>query len=508
MQHSWWVPRSGQPGFRVMPSTARVNTNSVTEGWPTRLEDPGASTSPIVTDTLYHDGFVTNLAVAWGGHPTKKADSGFQIQGGAAESISPRFRRRPRRPRAQRQNRLAPLRKLDQLLLSAVDTSTKWCPLRAGFARSLYVLPHNYRQMLCKYVVSSLTVLALINSLGGEFGEPADRFKAELQRFLATFLSTNREVPGVALHIDSELLGVSWSGAAGVIDLVTKAPLTPENPVRIASNTKTFVATSILRLAEDGFLELDASISRYLPPELVKALVRGGYLPEQISVRHLLTHTSGIFDFSQSPAYDRMYEENPKYRWTRAEQVQGAMDWGRPYGAPGKVFSYSDTGYILLGEILERKTGQSMGRAIKQLVQYEKHGITSTWQEIFEREPENLRPRAHQYDGEKDTYCDDASIDLYGGGGLVSTVKDLSAFMRVVFTGKVYSKPETLQTMLIPYPAETVGPPAYGVAQQLGAYGMGVRLRRWKVSQCTLTVDIGERSRPMLQSCERALQRP
>jgi prepilin-type N-terminal cleavage/methylation domain-containing protein len=91
MQHSWWVPRSGQPGFRVMPSTARVNTNSVTDGWPTRLEDPGVSTSPIVTDTLYHDGFVTNLAVAWGGHPTKKSDSGFQIQGGSAESISRAF---------------------------------------------------------------------------------------------------------------------------------------------------------------------------------------------------------------------------------------------------------------------------------------------------------------------------------------------------------------------------------------------------------------------------------
>ena len=47
MQHSWWVPRSGQAGYKVMPSTARVNTNSVTVGWPTRLEDPGASISPI-----------------------------------------------------------------------------------------------------------------------------------------------------------------------------------------------------------------------------------------------------------------------------------------------------------------------------------------------------------------------------------------------------------------------------------------------------------------------------
>jgi prepilin-type N-terminal cleavage/methylation domain-containing protein len=88
MQHSWWVPRSGKLGYSVMPSTARVNTNMVQDGWPTRLEDPGASVNPIITDTLYHDGYVTNLALAWGGHPTTKADSGFQINGGKADSIS------------------------------------------------------------------------------------------------------------------------------------------------------------------------------------------------------------------------------------------------------------------------------------------------------------------------------------------------------------------------------------------------------------------------------------
>jgi len=88
MQHSWWVPRSGKPGFQVMPSTSRVNTNTLAEGWPTRLEDRGASLSPIITDTLYHDDFITDLSLAWGGHPTTKADSGFQIQGGGAESIS------------------------------------------------------------------------------------------------------------------------------------------------------------------------------------------------------------------------------------------------------------------------------------------------------------------------------------------------------------------------------------------------------------------------------------
>jgi prepilin-type N-terminal cleavage/methylation domain-containing protein len=91
MQHSWWVPRSGTPGYQVMPSTARVNTNAVETGWPTRLDDRRASLSPVITDTLYHDGFTTNLSIAWGGHPTKRADSGFQIQGGNAESISRAF---------------------------------------------------------------------------------------------------------------------------------------------------------------------------------------------------------------------------------------------------------------------------------------------------------------------------------------------------------------------------------------------------------------------------------
>jgi len=88
MQHSWWVPRTGKPGFKVMSSTTRINTNAVVEGWPTRLDDPGVSVSPIITDTLYHDGFMTDLSKAWGGHPTKNVDSGFQIQGGGAESIS------------------------------------------------------------------------------------------------------------------------------------------------------------------------------------------------------------------------------------------------------------------------------------------------------------------------------------------------------------------------------------------------------------------------------------
>jgi prepilin-type N-terminal cleavage/methylation domain-containing protein len=87
IQHNWWVPRGGQAGFQVMMGGI-ANTNVVQVGWPARLEDAQAGYSPIVTDTLYLSGFNTNRAVAFGGHPTKKGDSGFQLQGIDARSIT------------------------------------------------------------------------------------------------------------------------------------------------------------------------------------------------------------------------------------------------------------------------------------------------------------------------------------------------------------------------------------------------------------------------------------
>ena len=87
IQHNWWVPRGGKAGFRVMGSD-QANTNAVTLGWPIRLEDPQAAYSPIVTDTLYLPGFDVSVGQAFGGHPGKKGDSTYQIQGTDARSIS------------------------------------------------------------------------------------------------------------------------------------------------------------------------------------------------------------------------------------------------------------------------------------------------------------------------------------------------------------------------------------------------------------------------------------
>ncbi len=304
--------------------------------------------------------------------------------------------------------------------------------------------------------------------------KPPDELEQALQSVLDDVVATNDTIPGVALHVEMPRAGLSWSGAAGVADRASGVPLTPQHPVRIASNTKTFVAAAMLRLWEEGRLDLDSSIAAHLPSDFVQTMKGDGYQPEAITVRHLLTHTSGLFDYADSEEFLEQYEANVTRRWTRAEQLQGAMDWGDPYGAPGEVYRYSDTGYILLGEILEGLTGQPMGTALRELIGYEALGLTSTWLETLEPKPAAVPDRAHQYEGDFDTYALDPSLDLYGGGGLASTVGDLARFMRGVFTGRVYVGSTTRDTMLSTVLATEAGPPAYGVTQVPGTYRMGV----------------------------------
>jgi D-alanyl-D-alanine carboxypeptidase len=242
--------------------------------------------------------------------------------------------------------------------------------------------------------------------------------------------------------------------AAGVADLATGTPLAPGARFRIASVTKPFVAVATLRLVEDGRLSLDDTVAALLAGPFDELLRDGGYDTGAITLRHLLTHTSGLYDFA-ADAYDPSIPggftaevaKDPGRRWTRFEQIAFAMSRGKPYGAPGTVFGYSDTGACLVGEIIEHTTEQTMGAAIRQLVGFDRLGLTHTWQETIEPEPVDLPPLSHQYEGPLDVADMDASVDLYGGGGLMSTCGDLARFFRGLLQGRVFRDPETLTTM-------------------------------------------------------------
>ena len=292
----------------------------------------------------------------------------------------------------------------------------------------------------------------------------------ELQALVDSAVADGDSIPGAAIYVAAP--GVKYAVAAGLADPEAGVEMTPAHPVRIASNTKTYVAATVLRLAEEGKLELDDPIAEHLSPNLLDELRGDGYDPQAITIRHLLTHTAGIFDHSDTPNYIAAITADPGRDWTRAEQVEAAMAWGDPLGRPGEVYRYSDTGYVLLGDIVSNAFGGSLPSAVRELLGFDALGLRSTWWETFEPRPEGIPERAHQFLAETDTFDFDPSLDLYGGGGLVATVGDMGRFLRALFRGDVFADPATRSIML----STVEGASGSGDEGQMppGMYRMGI----------------------------------
>ena len=238
---------------------------------------------------------------------------------------------------------------------------------------------------------------------------------------------------------------VSIAGKDGV---AATPALGPDTPVRVASNTKTFVAATVLRLWEQGRIDLDAAIGPLMSPRLDELMRSGGYDTARITLRHLLSHSAGIYDHAQDERYLTLVLSQPAKRWTREDQVRLAVTWGKPLGPPGTVFHYSDTGYILVGDIIERITGQSLGKAVRTQLQLDRLNLQSTWWEVLEDKPRRAPWRARQFIGDAEVTDLDASVDLHGGGGLVMSAKDLAILTAALFEGRLLERPGTLQEML------------------------------------------------------------
>jgi D-alanyl-D-alanine carboxypeptidase len=257
----------------------------------------------------------------------------------------------------------------------------------------------------------------------------------------------NQDIPGILFHVQTEDGEIKWSGAAGVSDRKSGKSLLPNQTFRIASVTKTFVAASILRLWEEGKLRLEDPISNYLSPEHSQILSQD-YDLKNISILQVLRHNAGFFDHTHAPVFFEKVLQPGGHEWTRTEQLKLCVEAGEPIGAPGEKFSYSDTGYIILGEIIENIQGKPLGLAMPEILDFEDLGLQNT---AFEGlNPKVDQARIHQYLQGQDTYSFHPSMDYFGGGGLLSTTEDLSRFFLALFHGKVFKNPGTLEQMLQP----------------------------------------------------------
>lgn len=286
-----------------------------------------------------------------------------------------------------------------------------------------------------------------------------------LDDFLAAHRAAGIDMPGVVMHVEAPTAGVRWTGTAGVFER-GGAPLEPHHCVRIASITKTYVAASVLRLADAGSLSVHDPVVEHLADHVVDTVHRLSPHADTISIEHLLRHTSGIYDFGTDATYRRTIGREPTKVWSAADLLAIAVDHGTPWGPPGEAFHYCDTGYVLLALVLEHHTGLPFAAALRRLSGIDELGMSSTWLEGKEPVPASAAPRAHQYLGDDDTHGFDPSFDGYGGGGLVSTASELAHYFRTLVTGDLLA-PASRSAML-----DTCVPTDLGELGQRCGYGI------------------------------------
>jgi D-alanyl-D-alanine carboxypeptidase len=251
--------------------------------------------------------------------------------------------------------------------------------------------------------------------------------------------------PGILFSIKSGDGKLAWSGAVGINDLKLGDSLQARQTFRIASVTKTYVAAAILRLMEKKVLRLEDPISMHLSPQHAEILAQD-YDLKQITIAQILRHSAGFYDHTNAPEFFEKVFSVPVYEWTRTAQLQLGVEKGEPIGPPGGQFSYSDMGYVILGELIENYTGKSLDGGIKELLGLEKLGLDQT---DFERlDPQTDQLRIHQYFQGKDTYDFSPTMDYYGGGGILSTAAELNDFFQALFQGEIFENQSTLALML------------------------------------------------------------
>ncbi|MET9785493.1 serine hydrolase domain-containing protein [Streptomyces canus] len=174
-------------------------------------------------------------------------------------------------------------------------------------------------------------------------------------------------VPGVTLTAKDG--GSTWSTTAGVGNLKTHAPRSADDRYRVGSITKTFVSTVLLQLEAEGRLSLDDTVEKWLP-----GVVHGnGHDGSRITVRQLLNHTSGIFNYTADETFGRTYFLKDgflehRYDTNTPEQLVAVAMAHKPDFAPGTSWNYSNTNYVVAGMVIQKVTGRSYGEEIRHRI--------------------------------------------------------------------------------------------------------------------------------------------
>lgn len=274
-------------------------------------------------------------------------------------------------------------------------------------------------------------------------------------------LTAGERPPGMVVWIDAP--AYRFEGASGFANRTDDTQMPPEGAFRIGSITKMFTAAVIIQLAEDGVLTLDDPLALWLP-EVAEQLPYG----DQSTLRHLLTHTSGLFNVVEHEAYyadlfTEMVVDEEAGIVTLACVERDPHDtlaryvYGKDANfEPGARWSYSNSNYTLLGMVIEAAAEMPLAEAYRTHI-YEPLGMTSTFLDCYE---EPVIDVVHGYTSSGDAMTDVTELHEsvgWSAGGLVSTAPDLTTFARGLFGGALFDDPESLAEMTTAVPGSSYG---------------------------------------------------
>ncbi len=282
--------------------------------------------------------------------------------------------------------------------------------------------------------------------------------------------------PGAVLAVQAP--GWKYIRSAGHTLPGGEIPVDCLTPYQVGSSTKMMTAAVILQLQEEGALSIDDRLAEYLPDEA--AVIPNG---DVITLRQLATHTAGIYSYTDNApdGTPGIMEGGPANAaalsrgYTPEELVSFAVQHGQPDFAPGEegAWSYSNTGYVLLGQIIEKITAKPLARVFDQRI-FEPLGMSDTFLWNGVPKPEFGLTRAYLGPPfEIETTAWNMSQG-WAAGAVISTAEDMSHFVASLVEGRLFNDSSTLEVMQQTVPTGIATMPYYGIGlaeRQPGLWG-------------------------------------
>lgn len=243
---------------------------------------------------------------------------------------------------------------------------------------------------------------------------------AQIDQMLADTFKANE--PGAAVIVLRDGKPILRKGY-GLANLELGVPVTPQMVFRLGSITKQFTAVAILMLVEAGKIKLSDEVTRYLPDYPTHG--------QKITVEQLLTHTSGVKNYTALPAWYGLWRKDMSLEELIALFKDEPLDFN-----PGTQWSYSNSGYVLLGAIIEKVSGLSYADFIQQQI-FTPLGMSHA---AYDRTERVLPGRVAGYTHGKEGYHNAEYLSMsqpYAAGSLVASVDDLAKWYAALYTDKL-----------------------------------------------------------------------